>query len=140
MVSVFAKIWRYPADYRPAPSGVYNPLLAQSDAASVVDQLRRIYVPATDLWYLVEPVSALDVPGRTILRHADFTPIEDLREHFLTSRRIRVHALLPPRFEQNGKAEAIRGSFPQATGWTRQQVTGSEYDAWTTVLDPESGR
>jgi hypothetical protein len=141
VVSVFAKAWRYPAGYRRPPSGIYNPLLAQSDAASVVDALRRMYDPETDVWYLVEPLSGLDAPGRSIVRAADFMPVELLRsERFLTSRRLRVHALLPPRFEQNGKAAAIRGSFPQATGWTRAAVAGSEYDAWTTVLLPEAVR
>lgn len=141
VVSVFAKAWRYPAGYRQPPSGIYNPLLARHDAASVVDALRRMYDPETDVWYLVEPLSGLDVPGRSIIRAADFTPLDELRrERFLTSRRVRVHALLPPRYEQNGRAAAIRDSFPQATGWTRATVPGAEYDAWTTVLEPETHR
>lgn len=137
VVSVFAKMMRYPGDYRPAASGIYNPLLAQHDAASVVGTLRATFDPAADVWYLVEPLSALDLPGRSIVRHADFTRVEELRgERFLTSRPLRIHALLPPRFEGNGKAAAIRDSFPQATGWSRSAIAGSEYDEWTTVLKP----
>ena len=141
VVSVFAKAWRYPADYRPASSGMYNPLLAQHDAASVVETLRRDYDPTTDVWYLVEPLTALDLPGRSIIRHADFVALGALRrDRFATSRRIRVHALLPPRFEDNGKAAAIRGAFTQATGWSRSVIPGAEYDAWTAVLEPNGGR
>lgn len=138
VVSVFAKVNRYPSDYRPAPSGTYNPLLAQHDAASVVAALNRMYDPAADVWYLPEPLSALDISGRSILRVPDFAKLEEIRsERFLTSRRVRIRALMPPRFELNGKAAAIRASFPQATGWTHATVAGSEYDVWTTVLEPD---
>lgn len=137
VVSVAAKVRRYPANYRPAASGIYNPLLAPHDPASVVDALRRIYDPATDIWYVTEPLTALDLPGRMIVRHVDFTKAEDLsRERFLTLQRVRVHALLPPRFERNGKAAAVRDSFRQATGWSHAAIAGSEYDVWTTVLEP----
>jgi hypothetical protein len=137
VASVLAKTWRYPTDYRPASSGIYNPLLAQQDAASVVEAFERDFVPATDVWYLVEPLTTLDLRGRTIVRPADFIELNFLRrERFLTSRRMRVHALLPPRFEHNGKGTAIRASFPQAIAWSRSVVPGAEYDAWTAVLDP----
>src|SRR5207253_3338393 len=33
MASVAAKVWRFPADYAPASSGIYNHLLANSSAA-----------------------------------------------------------------------------------------------------------
>jgi hypothetical protein len=141
VVSVFAKMARYPGDYRPASSGIYNPLLAQHDAASVAGALGRTFDSANDVWYLVEPMTMLDVPGRSIVRHADFVTAATLgSERFLTSRSIRVHALLPPRFEDNGKGAAIRGAFPQATGWSRSVIAGSEYDAWTTVLQPAGTR
>lgn len=140
VVSVFAKVWRYPSDYRPGPSGMYNPLLAPRDAAAVVELLNRDYDPATDLWYLVEPMTYLDLSGRAIVRHADFMTVSELREHFLTSRRLRIRALLPAKFEQNGKGEAIRGSFAGAGGWTRSSVSGAEYDEWTAIVEPGEGR
>ena len=133
-VSVAAKVWRYPA-YHPGASGQYNPLLAQTEAASVTARLQRDFVVAEDVWYLPEPQSALDLAGRAIIRHADFQRIEDLRlDRFVTSRTLRAHVLLPPRFERNGKGAVIRASFPQATEWTREAIPGSEYDRWTATL------
>jgi hypothetical protein len=137
IVSVFAKTWRYPAGYRPAPSGIYNPLLAQHDAASAAGALARDFDSSTDIWYLVDPLTALDLPGRAIVRHADFIDPALLgRDRFLTSRRMRVHVVLPPRFEESGKGEAIRASFPQATSWSRRAIPGAEYVSWTAVLEP----
>jgi hypothetical protein len=141
VVSVFAKAWRYPAHYRPAASGIYNPLLAKHDASSVVEALQGQYDAATDIWYTPEPLTGLDLPGRSILGDADYTPVDVLRrERFVTSRRMRVHVLLPPRFEQNGKGAAIRGAFPQAAGWSRAMIAGAEYDVWTSVLQPDGER
>jgi hypothetical protein len=92
------------------------------------------------MWYLVEPLTALDLPGRAIVRHADFIDIAVLRrDRFVTSRRMRVHVLLPPRFENNGKGEAIRASFPQADGWVRREIPGAEYVSWTATLEPSHG-
>jgi hypothetical protein len=137
VTSVFAKVVRYPRDYRPGASGVYNPLLAQHDAASVVDALAAHFDAAHDVWYLTDPLTALDLPGRAIVRNADFAPLDLLRrDRFVSSRAIRIHALLPPRFEENGKGAAIRASFPQATRWTVSPVRGAEYVEWTAALEP----
>jgi hypothetical protein len=140
IVSVFAKTWRYPTGYLPAPSGIYNPLLARHDAASAARALGRDFDSSTDIWYLVDPLTALDLPGRMIVRHADFIELAQLRrDRFLTSRRMRVHVVLPPRFEDNGKGEAIRASFPQATAWLRTQIPAAEYVSWTATLEPGDG-
>ena len=141
IVSVFAKTWRYPDGYRPASSGIYNPLLSQHDAASAARALGRDFDPSTDVWYLVDPLTALDLPGRMIVRHADFLELAQLRsDRFLTSRRMRVHVVMPPRFEDNGKGEAIRASFPQAAAWTRTAFPDAEYVSWTAMLEPFSGQ
>src|SRR6185295_14997658 len=93
--------------------------------------------PSTDIWYLTEPLTALDLPGRAIVRHADFMQLALLRrDRFLTSRRMRVHVVMPPRFEDNGKGEAIRASFPQATAWSRTEIPAGEYVCWTAMLEP----
>jgi hypothetical protein len=140
VLSVFVKTWRYPASYRAARSGIYNPLLSQQNAASVVNALARDFAPSTDVWYLVEPLTALDLPGRAVVRHADFIDVALLRrERFFTSRQLRVHVLLPPRFEQNGKGEAIRASFPQARAWARREIADAEYVSWTATLEPARG-
>jgi hypothetical protein len=139
IVSVFAKAWRYPAGYRPASSGIYNPLLAQLDPASATLALARDFDASADIWYLVEPLTALDLPGRAVVRHADFIELAVLRrDRFLTSQRMRVHVLLPPRFEDNGKGEAIRASFPQAMRWSRTPIPAAEYVSWTATLEPGS--
>lgn len=141
VVSVAAKAMRYPPAYRTGPSGIYNPLLAQQDAASVSAALNVDPSSADDVWYLVEPLTNLDLAGRAIVRNADFIPVDALRrERFRTSKRVRVRALLPPRFEANGKAAAIRASFAQATRWSRSTIAGAEYDLWTAVLEPDDDR
>jgi hypothetical protein len=141
VVSVAAKAARYPAAYRTGPSRIYNPLLAQQDAASVAAALNLDSPRGDDVWYLVEPLTNLDLAGRAIVRNADFIPVDALRhERFRTSRRMRVRALLPPRFEVNGKAAAIRASFPQAARWSRSTIAGAEYDLWTAVLEPDDDR
>ena len=134
VVSVFAKAWRYPSDYLPGPSG-YNVLLAEHDAVGVARRLQDTFVQQTDIWYLTEPMTSLDLTGRAVVRHADFMLLDELRrDRFVTSRPLRVHVLLPPRFEQNGKGLAIRESFPQALAWRRESVPGSAYDQWIAEL------
>ena len=53
---------------------------------------------------------------------------------------MRVHVLLPPRFEDNRKGEAIRASFPQATAWSRTAIPAAEYVSWTAILEPGDGQ
>jgi hypothetical protein len=137
VVSVFAKVARYPADYRTATSHAYNPLLAPVDAAAVAEALAATFDPSRDVWYVTDPLTALDLPGRAIVRHADFIPLPTLRgERFLSSSAMRVRVLLPARFEENGKGAAIRASFPQATRWTSVAVPGAGIVDWTGMLAP----
>jgi hypothetical protein len=138
-VSVVAKAWRYPSGFRPAASGLYNPLLAEQDLITVVARLERDFEPASDVWYLTEPMSALDLKGRAIIRDADFLEVDKLRlDSFHTTRAIRVHVLLPPRFESNSKGETIRGAFPQAVAWRHDVIPGSLYDRWIADLRPDA--
>jgi hypothetical protein len=89
------------------------------------------------IWYLSDPLSALDLPGRSIGTSADFDALADLeRTSYVTSRPLGVRALMPARFEANGKGEAIRRSFPQAGRWERTKIAGSDYWLWTTDLVP----
>ena len=134
-VSVAAKVLRQPREYRPGPSGLYASTLARQDAGVVVSTLQARFNPATDLWYLPEPMTALDLRGRRFVRHADFIDVSELaKDRFVTSRPLRVHVLLPPRFEDNGKARTIRASFLSAGGWERTAIAGSEYVDWTADL------
>ncbi len=134
MVTVPAKVARTPGAYRVGPSRIYNPLLAALDVERVRDAVLRSFDPTTDVWYLTEPMSALDLPGRAIIRHADFvSPAVLARDEFYTSRTLKVHALLPAHFD--AKAEIIRGSFPQARSWHRVEIAGSDYTLWTAALN-----
>jgi hypothetical protein len=140
-VSVAAKAWRTPTTYRSASSGLYNPLFSTADSRAGVEALEAGRRPSGDIWYLTEPMTSLDLRGRAIVRHADFMTVEALRrDRFVAAGPLRVRALLPPRFEANGKGAAIRGSFPQATNWTRQGIPGSEYDCWTADLAAPTAR
>jgi hypothetical protein len=131
--SVVGKIARTPA-YRTGPSGLYNPLFATTDARSPVAELTAGFNPDSDLWYLTEAFTAMDLPGRAIMQHADFLPVARLNQRFQTSKPLRIHLLLPPWFEQNGKGAAIRGEFLGAGNWSSRTVPGMIYVEWTASL------
>lgn len=135
IVSIPVKLMREPKAYRAGPSGFRNPFLAVVDVQAVRAWLLRDFDDSTDVWYLTEPISTLDLPGRVIVRHADFMDSGDLaRERFWSRATIRVVALLPPAFEANGKGRIIRSAFPRAAAWHGQQVPGSNYLRWTTAV------
>ena len=131
--SVVGKIARTPV-YRAGPSGLYNPLFATSDARAPLAELTATFNPQSDVWYLTEAFTAMDLPGRAILQHADFLPVDALKRTFRTSKPMRVHLLLPPWFEQNGKGAAIRGEFLGAGNWSSRTVSGMNYVEWTATL------
>lgn len=133
--SIAPKILRA-ADYVPGPSGLYNPLLATSNMVEVRKALLEGFDASTDVWYRTDPVTALDLPGRSIIVHADFLDASVLqRQAFATSGRVRIRALLPEHFERNGKGDAIRGSFTGARAWSSTSVPGSPVRLWTAWVD-----
>jgi len=135
-VSVVQKARRFPRGYRTGASGIYNPQLSTTDVGAVRDALQEPS-PQAGVWYFVEPISMLDLPGRAIDSGAELRSIDDLRgDRFLSTRELGVRALLPARFEQNGKGAVVRAAFPQAHGWSHSPIAGSEYLLWTTVLEP----
>lgn len=134
--SIIGKIARTPTRYQTGPSGLYNPLFANTDAKSALVELTKGFNPTSDLWYLTEPFTAMDLPGRVILRHADFLSPAGLSESFHSSKPIRVHLLLPPWFEQNGKGALIRGEFYGAGTWLQRAVPGMNYVEWTAIVGP----
>jgi len=131
--SVVGKIARTPA-YRAGPSGLYNPLFATTDARAPIPELTATFNPQSDVWYLTEAFTAMDLPGCAILQHADFLPLDALKGTFRTSKPMRVHLLLPPWFEQDGKGAAIRGEFMGAGNWSSRTVRGMNYVEWTASL------
>jgi hypothetical protein len=139
-ISVLGKLTRVPATYRRGPADVYNPLLASADLSAVEHQILRDYAPTTDVWYAADAITAFDLPGRVIsFDNVDSYPLKELRQlRFHTSQRLRVTMLIPPHFETDGKGPVIRGEFLGAGPWTHATVPGSNYDVWTTVVDPMS--
>ncbi len=136
-LSVFGKIIRTPEDYVLGPAHVYNPTFATTDVDAVRRRLLADFNSAHDIWYLTDPMTALDLPGREIVRHADFEDGGILKmEHFTTRLPLRIKALLPEHFETNGKGEIIRTSFAGAGPWRRQAVEGSDFILWTATLRP----
>ncbi|WP_333411355.1 hypothetical protein [Microcoleus sp. F10-B6] len=137
--SIFIKARETSVNYTPASSQIYNPWLASQDLAKVRTELVKDFNEQTDIWYLPDPVAALDLPGRAIITHADFYGgLQDTNLHrqaFYTSIPLRVHVLLPPRFEDNGKGALIRSSFPQADEWICREIEESNYVKWISTLE-----
>jgi hypothetical protein len=130
-ISVGAKVMRVPRHFRLSSTHLYNELMANDDLEAVRAGLLKDFNPATDIWYLPDPSTALELPGRAIIQHADFTDIAVLeRNHFLSSAPLRVWVLLPPRFEASGKGTVIRRSFSQAGPWTSRSVPGCHFVLW----------
>jgi hypothetical protein len=137
VVSVASKVHRIPSDYACGPSHIYNDLLAAHDLAGVRRELLKDYQPATDIWYLPDNITSLDIPGRAIICSPDFGTIPYLlsfRYQSPVTKRIRM--LLPPSFESNGKGPVIRRTFPQAQKWTCRDIPGCHYLLWETTLKP----
>lgn len=137
VASVAGKVGRLGATYRVGPSGFASPVLASSDVQACLREATAGFDARTDIWYLPEPISALDMGGsRAIVVDADMTPIEKLRGHrFVTSVTRRVRALLPASFEADGKGPLIRSSFPQARGWRDRAAPSCNYVVWDATLD-----
>jgi hypothetical protein len=134
-ISVVGKVIRN-RNYETGPSHLYNPLLTNKSVPLVQTDLLRDFNSISDIWYLTEPYSWLDLPGRAILRQADFIEMNCLKkDRFLTSQSLRVWVLLPSHFEDNRKGQMIRNSFVQANGWERKIFSACKYDVWTTVLN-----
>ena len=136
-ISVAVKVWRTPSDYAFGPSHVYNELLADNDLAGVRKELLSDFHPATDIWYLPDFITALDIPGRAIICNADWGYLSGLKRYlYLGSAPRRIRLLLPPRLEFNGRGPIVRRSFPQVAIWTRRKIQGCNYDLWEGTLNP----
>jgi hypothetical protein len=134
VVSVAAKVARFPPHYRPGPADIYNPLLSETDIASVRGRLLSHTTHAA-IWYVPDPVSALDLPGRLITTTADFEPLAELKAaRYVSSRAVEVRALLTEKFARDGKADAIRASLQHAGPWKMESIPSSDYQLWTANL------
>jgi len=137
---VMPLVWEYVSipvrrKYVSGPSRIYNSSLAHRNLPAVLSKLMQDFNPATDVWFLPDPVSALDIPGRAMIEHVDYTYLSSLqKQKLLTRSPCRVHALIPVYCEENGKAEAIRAAFVQAQGWSKKVIEDSDYACWTTTL------
>jgi hypothetical protein len=117
--AVVGKTFRH-SHYRPGPSGVYNPFLSETDAGKSRSLLLRDFDVSTDVWYVINPIAALDLPGRSLIRRAMDLSIDQLRQEvFYSSKPVRVRLVLPDDFEGNGKGAVIRRAFPRAVEWVQ---------------------
>ncbi len=137
-VAVAGKLTRVPSTYTLGPSHLYNPLLASTDLAPVERAIIGRFGRQTDVWFSADAVTALDLPGRVWTEtNLDFVTAQKLATlQFRTSAPVRVTVLVPPKFEAEGKLAVIREGFRGARAWTRATVAGSNYDIWTTVVEP----
>ena len=121
----------------PGPSGVYNPTLANSDVRLVLSFLGSIYNRNSDVWYIPDPVSSLDIPARAVIRSAAFTDLSHLEaERFLNRQPMRVLLLLSSDLEKSGRGDLIRHSFVNAERWTAISIPDSPYRLWISTLRP----
>ena len=138
VASVVGKWRRVPRNYETTGPGLYHPSLANRDESATLKSLLQDYSPGKDVWYAPDGITALFLPGRMVIRQADFQPLEQLRrEVFRTSVPLRVLVLLPRHFEQNGKGIAIRSSFVQAKTWAKLETPGCSYIRWAAELEAE---
>jgi hypothetical protein len=134
IVSVGAKVARFPRNYQPGPARIYNPILAGVNLAGVRERLLS-RTPVDGIWYVPDPISALDLPGRLITTEADFQPLDELKSaRYATSRPLQIRALLIEKFAHDGKGDAIRASFQHAGPWHMEPVPDSDYQLWTADL------
>lgn len=137
VISVLGKVARTSSSYIAGPSGLYNPLLSDTDNSAVIKQITESIDIEKDILYVTDPISALDLPGRVIIRHADFTDFDVLqKDTFISPTPIRIHLVLPSDFELNGKGDVIRGSFVQAGTWTKKAIAKSDLTLWSADLVP----
>ena len=121
----------------PGPSGVYNATLANSDVGLTLTFLRSMYSRNSDVWYIPDPVSSLDIPGRAVIRSAVFTDLPRLEaERFRNFKTMRALILLSPDLEKSGRADLIRHSFVNAEEWTVIPIPDSPYRLWISTLRP----
>jgi hypothetical protein len=125
--------------FKASAEGLYNPFVSATDARQAVAGLLNACADPTAIWYVPDPLTALELKRRLITTEADFQSIEQLRQVQYRGR-VRVCALLPPKFEENGKGPAIRASFVDATGWTKHRVAASSYDLWVATPGPGSSK
>ena len=108
---------------------LYNPILAASNAQAAITAIRGNCVLPAAIWYIPEPLTSIEFAGRMVITDADFESLEyiaALRFHG----DVPVCALMPPKFEANGKGAAIRNSFVDIGSWSRRVVPGAAYDLW----------
>jgi hypothetical protein len=117
------------AGYATTERWLYNPLLSAGNGATAIREA-RVACPDGSVWYMPEPLTALEFGGPMIITHADFEHIDVLRaQRYIATRP--VCALLPERFEGSGKGDVIRTSFTGVTAWSAQRLTASFYTLWT---------
>lgn len=135
---LIGKSRRLSASYVTGSADLYNPLLAPHDLASCRQHLLQRPGAMKAVWYLTEPMSELDLDVPAVIEHADFVLTDVLRDSpaFATSRRLEFYLLLPPHFEQNGKADVIRARARGASEWQRTLVPDCNYVLWTASLEP----
>jgi hypothetical protein len=110
-------------------TGLYNPILAASNAQAAMAAARGHCLLPDAVWYIPEPLTSMEFAGRMVITAADFEALEyisALRFHG----EVPVCALMPPKFETNGKGAAIRNSFVDIGSWSHRVVPGAVYDLW----------
>jgi hypothetical protein len=116
--------------FRTSSTRLHNPLVSDTDVSEAMAAIRgAASVTPTCVWYVPDPLTALEIQERVVIAHADFEPIDWLRAARYRGR-IDVCALLPPRFESNGKGEVIRRSFVDVSAWMHLPLAASNFDLW----------
>lgn len=132
-VSVVAAVTRV-RDYRTTDTRLYNPLAATRDLPAAVTAFRQACAttPPPMVWYVPDPLTALELSGPMLVTDPASESIEQLGAHAYRGP-VSICALLPRGFETNGKGLAIRRSFADISTWQRVPIETAQYDLWIGV-------
>lgn len=125
--------------HRPGPSDIYDPFLTPESRAILTQDFNR----NSDVWYVMHPVPALELPGRMLIRRADDISIENLRrESYHTRLPVRLRLILPATPEMDEKSVAIRDSFSHAVKWTSCPTDSSTHCwmSWIATSTPADSK
>jgi hypothetical protein len=121
--------------YVPTASGFYIPRLSETNARAAVEGLKRACDVAPVVWYIPDALTAIEFRGPMVLDEG-FEDIDTLAAQNYRGP-VAICALLPARYEANGRADAIRRSFRDIAQWRAVSVPDAVDTLWVGTRAPQ---